>query len=202
MVAKDMGTVWRRVACVALGIVALATSGCLAIAAGAAGGAALGYFYYRGEMCKYYSAGTEATFAATRAALLDLAMPILREENHGDTGVIESRTARSDAVYISLKKDMDNNPAQVPLTRVGVRVGTFGDDAISTTVLAQIETRLANPGPGRLIPQAPPTLGPIQPASAVAMPPQTPPPPLATQETPAPPLSPEPEPANKSPKSK
>jgi hypothetical protein len=171
---KRLGT---RFALLAVGLLALASSGCLVIAAGAASGAAVGYFYYRGEICKYYSAGPEATFAATRAALLDLNMPILREENNGARGSIEATTAQNEKVHVSLHQDTDNGPA--PMTRVGVRVGTFGNEEISATLLGQIEARLSYPGSGRLVPQAAPTLGPIQPVSPVGIPNQTPPPPLA-----------------------
>jgi len=189
MVANLGGRFKMRLAYLALGIVMLASSGCLAIAAGVGGGAALGYFYYRGEVCKYFGADTQATFAATHAAVLDLGMPILREENGGNRAFIETRTAKNDMVRIGVKMDADNGPGQPPLTRVGVRVGTFGDEELSTTVLAQIEARLAGTGSGRLIPQAAPTLGPIQPVSAVGVPSQTPPPPLATEGSPAPPLA-------------
>jgi hypothetical protein len=163
--------------------------GCLVIAAGAAGGAAAGYFYYRGEICKYYPAGPEATFAATRAALFDLNMPILSEQNRGDHGNIEGSTATNDKVHVSIRQDTDNGPAAGPLTRVGVRVGMFGNDETSTAILRQVEVRLSYPPSGRLVPQAAPTLGPIQPVSVVGIENQSPPPPLASDSSP-PPLHP------------
>jgi hypothetical protein len=180
---------WVGAAYLALGLAALACSGCLAVAAGAAGGAALGYVYYRGQVSHEYVAGLADTAAATQAALADLGMPVVKEEFRDSSGSIQSRTAHNDKVHISFSTRMSKIPAQGALTWVGVRVGVFGDDAVSEAVLGQISAHLTAPAASAPPPPPPPPppsppirpipAGPVQPASAVALPPQTPPPPLA-----------------------
>jgi hypothetical protein len=157
----------------------LASCGCLAIAAGgAAGGAALGYAYYKGAVFNKYNARFEDTFAATRAALADLRMPITKEEAQDGSGSITSRTADGDKVQISFSTETSKIPAEGTITRVGVRVGVFGDDAVSERVLGQISAHLIVPGAIAPVPASLPP-APIQPIAAATNIPQTPPPPLA-----------------------
>ena len=48
---------------------ALMNAGCLAVAAGAAGGAAVGYAYFKGRVYENYDAGFNDTWAATETSL-------------------------------------------------------------------------------------------------------------------------------------
>ena len=166
---------WRNgAACVFLGAVALANGGCVALVAGAAAaGGATGYFYYKGEVGRVYAADLDTVWAATKAALADLKMPVKAEKRTGLDGRIESGTT-SDRVEITFDAKKMGDGAT---TRVGVRVATFGDEDVSHRLLDQIGYRLAPP------PAAPPspTLTPVAAPAPVTLsrPAESAPPPLA-----------------------
>src|SRR5262249_41881534 len=62
------------------------------------------------------------------------------------SGTVESRTYTNDRVQIHLKTQASKIPAEGNLTQVGVRVGVFGDEAVSERILAQVNAHLAVPG--------------------------------------------------------
>src|SRR5262245_59008321 len=135
---------YRRAGLLLLAAVALANSGCLAvlIGAGAAGGAGVAYAYYQGNVTEDYHVRFEDSRAATRQALAELAMPIVEEKADQASEFIESRTTDGYAVRITLDMLAPRVPADGPLTRIGVRVGTFGDYAVSERVHRQIGAHL------------------------------------------------------------
>ncbi len=149
----------RTLACLALAATALANGGCLVAAVGAAAGAgAAGYAYYKGKVCQEYNASLDDTLAATRTALVELGLPVEGERRDGATAFIEGHTGTDNRFRLDLDVVTSPIPVEGPLTRVGVRVGVFGDPTLSDRILAQIGTHLvAGPRP----PAAPP--GPIQP---------------------------------------
>jgi hypothetical protein len=155
---------------------ALAQAGCLAVAAGAAaaGGAAVGYAYVTAPMARDYPVAPGDAAAATRAALADLQLPLVNEKNDGGVVTLESRTGDDSKVVVTLEPVSSRVPADGTLTHVAVRVGHFGDDAVSARIHDQINQRVmapAAPG-GRLVPQP-------QPSAQAARPAETAPPPLA-----------------------
>jgi hypothetical protein len=158
-----------------LGAVALANAGCLvAAAAGAAGGLA-GYAYYKGKVCRSYLANPADVHAATLKALAELQLPVAKDEPKADGGTIEAFSG-TDKVAISMEQTNNSNPADGPLTEVGIRVGLVGDEGLSMRILDQISFHLVPPG---VVP-TPPPLGPPQP--------QLPPEPVPQQSA-APPLA-------------
>ncbi len=160
-----------RVSGLLLAALALANSGCLAVAVGtAAAGGAVGYAYWRGNVWQEYPAGFEQTWAATQAALLDLGLPLVGAEHERATeGTLKSQTGDGTSVTVALETRATPIPAEGPVTRVHVRVGWWGDSGVSERLLAQVHARLST------APQAVP----LPPAA----PPQTAPPPLAAPET-------------------
>jgi hypothetical protein len=167
-----------------LAFIALANAGCLAAVAGAgaAGGAAAGYFYFKGKVCQEYAATFEDTWSATRRALADLGMPVQKEDRKSSTsGTLESRTGANETVAIGIDSSSGPIPADGPLTRVCVRVGTFGDYSVSERILVQVEAQLTSKGL---------RLGPVVPAPSVNPSHQMIPPaaPTAAQPNPAPPI--------------
>src|SRR5262245_52194344 len=82
--------------------VALANSGCLVVAAGAALGGAAGYAYYKGNVCRSYQARFEDVLAATRSSLKELNMPVLSESSTVGTFDLDSRTEKGDRVRIQI----------------------------------------------------------------------------------------------------
>jgi len=166
---------------------AVGNSGCLLVAAGAAGGAAAGYAYYRGKVCEAYTASLDDTFRAVHTALGEMGMPILREEREGAKGFIESRTANGERVRLHLQAQASKIPAEGEVTRLCVRVATFGDELVSARILAQVGFHLAPVGavaPTAARPASSPVIQAAAPAPATsASPSQTDPPPLLPPES-------------------
>lgn len=156
-------------------VVALSQAGCLVLAAGAAGGAAVGYAYVKGKVSHTYNAGFQDAWLATKTALAELGMPVQVEEHDPSGGSLETRTGHGERVHIQLEVVPSRIPAEGSVTRVSVRVGTFGDAQVSERILNQIGYHLA---PANLPLPAPPP-APLSPAPTP--PPQTAPPPLAPE---------------------
>lgn len=166
----------------------LVASGCLAVAVGgAAAGGAVGYAYLRGGLSQDFRAGLNDTWTATHAALADLGMPALPPlERKETTASVESQTGDGTKVHLALETRPSPIPAEGPLTRVNVRVGVFGEKAVSEKLLAQIQLRLTPALQPVPLPPAPGAPTVVVPAGAVVVqPPQPPgfpqtgPPPLA-----------------------
>src|SRR5947208_15112349 len=178
---------WSRAACLLLAVAAAGQSGCLLVAAGAAGGAAAGYAYYNGRVCQSFVANFEDAWAATHAALGELGMPVLSEERQTGCGIIKTQTSDGDRIRIALDVIPSRIPAEGSLTRICVRVATFGDHPVSERILCQVGAHLvASPVPIPL-----PTSGPRPVANApgsdvpIPAPGQTAEPPLTSSFQPA-----------------
>lgn len=179
-----------RLVYVLLAVLALANSGCLLVAAGAAGGAAMGYAYYKGKICQVYNAGFTDAWAATHTALADLGMPVVKEEQNGTCGSIETRTSDGEHVRIHLENIVSKFPAEGSLTRICVRVATFGDPFVSDRVLDQVGAHLAPPGSIAPPPGAAPNWAPAQGQPETLPPARVAPPATGVQQTAPPPLLP------------
>jgi hypothetical protein len=160
----------------------LFSGGCLAAVVGvtAGGAAAAGYFYYQGRLYRDFTASMPDGLAATRTALAELQFPPPTEEHDGDRFILITKT--TDGSKIDVHLDTKNSPVPVEgsMTRISVRVGHFGDEAVSRRILDQVGWHLVQPG--RIVPTpAPPAqIGPIQPTAA-SRPAETSPPPLAPE---------------------
>jgi Protein of unknown function (DUF3568) len=166
-----------------MALVMLANGGCLAAAVGAgvaAAGGTAGYLYFKGNVPDDFNANFDATWAATKTALADLRMPVVRENRDGQKGTLETKTGTSETVTLYLETRANKVPADGPITRVHVRVGTLGDEKVSDRLLEQIAFRLSPPPP---LPQTA-TAG--RPAANNVAPVgfQTAPPPLANPQPP------------------
>jgi hypothetical protein len=163
---------WVRLAYLAVAAAALASSGCLAVAAGAAvgGGAAAGYYYLHGRVVQDYAANVDDVTAATRTALRELGMPVLKEEHSGGRAEVASRTADGTNVHIDMQLQDSAIPAEGAITHVGVRVSTFGDAPVSERILDQIGAHLAPVNRAAAAPPqtAAPPLLPAEPVPAAA----------------------------------
>src|SRR5262249_16261461 len=123
---------WRYPACLLVAAAALANSGWLTAAAVGAAGA--GDAYYQGKVSRDFYAGYEDPRAAAHTALAELGLPLLGEERTGADGALDSRTSRGETVRISLETLPAPVPADGARTRVGVRVGTFGDHSLGERI--------------------------------------------------------------------
>ena len=181
---------WSRAACLLLAVAAAGQSGCLLVAAGAAGGAAAGYAYYNGRVCQSFVANFEDAWAATHAALGELGMPVLSEERQTGCGIIKTQTSDGDRIRVALDVIPSRIPAEGSLTRICVRVATFGDHPVSERILSQVGAHLvaspftlppagSPPLQAPIVPQTPsPTSEPpltSTPAPSQTAPPATPP---------------------------
>jgi hypothetical protein len=163
----------RRIILAGAALAALVNGGCLVVAATAATAAAGGatYAYFRGQLYRDYPAGLDDAHAAARAAFDDLQMPVVRDEPAAPGQVfLEARTGTGHPVRVTLAVRGAAVPAEGPITHVSVRIGTFGDDDVSTKLLDRIDAHLTP----RVAPQPAPELHPV-----AAPPHETPPPPLA-----------------------
>jgi hypothetical protein len=173
-----------------------ASSGCLWLAAGAAcaGGAAAGYAYLRAPLYREFSVSVADAQAAARLALAELQFPPPTEEKTADGVVLESRTGDDHKVRIEVAARPMPIPAEGPVTRLSVRVGTFGDEVVSQRLLDHAGMHLVAPGAASA---AKPESGRLQPVALPPAPPplpaETPPPPLAA-DPPWRPLPPTPRP--------
>jgi hypothetical protein len=157
---------WNCLVYLAFAAFALATGGCLVATVGAVGGAAAGYAYYKGKVNQDFNAGFEDTLAAGRTALTELGLPVLSETRASNSAILESHSAEGDRIRIDIDSFDSPIPIEGKITRVGVRVATFGDQAFSQKVLDQIGAHLVV-RPGTASPNSTPIVGPVQPSSGV-----------------------------------
>jgi hypothetical protein len=163
---------------------ALTSAGCLlAIAGLATGGAATGYLYCKGRIYRDFNAGLPEVYNAVRASLLDLQFPLFREESKDGKAFFVTKTTNGKKVRIYLESLSSPIPAERLLTRVSIRVATFGDEGISARIFDQIAFHVAHPTLLAPAPAAPPEGAPppIQQTSAVKPAFETNPPPMAKQ---------------------
>jgi hypothetical protein len=126
---------------VGLGLLATATfatvavtSGCLAVAAGAGAGTAVAYA--RGQLEANVSADFENTAAASSRALQQLGIAKVSEHKDSLIDMIVARNAADKKIEIRLE-----NLAK-GLTKVRIRIGVFGDEALSMAILDKIKANL------------------------------------------------------------
>lgn len=121
------------VAVLALAIVTF-TSGCLAVAAGAGAGTAVAYV--RGQLETQVQAGYERSGEATNAAIQQLGFVKISEKKDALITIIVARNAADKKIEIRLER------LAKELTKVRIRVGLFGDEALSMAVLDKIKANL------------------------------------------------------------
>lgn len=112
-------------------------SGCAAVwvAGGAAAGAGT-VAYVQGELRSTLEASLDNTWAATKDAMTDLEFNITETEKDAVEAELIARGARDKKIRIILER-------QTPkLTRIGIRVDTFGDEQLSRLILDKIKARL------------------------------------------------------------
>lgn len=104
------------------------------------------YRYYNGNLSETHTVEFASAYRATREALADLGMPILHEEYNGLEGEFETTNAAGDQVLVYVE-ELDPY-SQRHTSRVGVRVGFFGDRKGSGQILEQVAARVKQVSPG------------------------------------------------------
>lgn len=119
----------------ATAIAAVYLSGCAAVIIGGAAGAGT-YAYIRGEMKGNENASLDRVWSATQAAMKDLEFSVSTQQKDALQARLIARTALDKKIEINLTKISEN------LTEIRIRVGTFGNQTLSYTIVQSIEKRL------------------------------------------------------------
>ncbi|MCK5707322.1 MAG: DUF3568 family protein [Candidatus Aureabacteria bacterium] len=109
-------------------------SGCAALLAGSAGAGTVAYI--RGELQANAEADLEKAVSASNKAITNLQFIKVSEQTDKLASKIICRNAQDKKITITLKKITDNS------TEVSIRVGMFGDQTLSLTLLDEINKEL------------------------------------------------------------
>lgn len=115
----------------------LGAGGCLLVAAT---GAAVGTVsYMSGDLNAMVEANTDQTVAAAKMAMQDLSMPVLSSYSAGMQGEVQGRIGTDNKAIVKVWGQGDKN------SKLSIRVGTFGDEAISRNLLEKIQLHIKAP---------------------------------------------------------
>lgn len=126
--------VFSVLAVLALGATVMLNSGCLLVAAGAAGAGTVAYV--RGELTASLGNEFGAVTKATGRAIEELKFAKVSESADALSARFVVRTAQDKKIEIVLTKVGEE------LTKVEIRVGVFGDETVSMTILDKIKANL------------------------------------------------------------
>ena len=113
------------------------TNGCFLFVVGAAAGAgAAGYAWVDGEVKTTEAASLNQTWAASLAAMKDLEFSVTDKSKDALSGSVTAQTADKKTIKINLKYISNTS------TDIRIRVGTFGDETLSRTILGKINNHL------------------------------------------------------------
>jgi hypothetical protein len=130
-------TLFRLVAALACAAMVTLNSGCFLVAVGAAGAAGAGTVaYIRGELDASVGGGVDAVDKAVNTALQQLQFAKINEGKSTVDAAITARTGQDKKIEIKLNRTAEN------LTRIRIRVGTFGDESLSRLLLEKIKAGL------------------------------------------------------------
>jgi hypothetical protein len=118
----------------AAAVLAVASTGCVAVVAGAAGAGTVAYV--QGRLDATLNADYEKTVNATDLAIKDLQFAKISEKKDALQAIFIARTAGDRKVEIKVLKVTELS------AKVEIRVGVFGDEALSLTVLDKIKANL------------------------------------------------------------
>lgn len=109
-------------------------SGCVALVAGGAGAGSVAYI--RGDLQAHLEASLSRSVRATNRAIKSLKYIKISEATDKLTSKIVARNASDKKIEIKLDKVTKNT------TSISIRVGFFGDEVISNSLLNEINKRL------------------------------------------------------------
>ena len=115
----------------------LFNSGCWLLVVGAAGGAAAaGVAYADGVLTSTLGNNYDAVVSATNRAMDQFQFAKPEEQKDALSDTLTTHTAKGDRVQIVLSRVNDNT------TKVEIRIGTFGDESLSMSILDKIKANL------------------------------------------------------------
>jgi hypothetical protein len=118
----------------AAALLAASLTGCVAVVAGAAGAGTVAWV--RGELEATLDVSYEKAATAANLAIKQLQFAKISEKKDALTAILIARTAEDRKVEIKVIKVGDQS------AKVQIRVGVFGDEALSLTILDKIKTNL------------------------------------------------------------
>ena len=125
----------RRAAALLLAISSLwCAAGCVAVVAGAGAGAAVAYV--RGDLDAVLDAGLDKSLRASNRAIDQLKFAKISQKEDALLAIVLARNAADKRIEIRLEKQGES------LTKVKIRVGTFGDEVMSMAILDKIRASL------------------------------------------------------------
>ena len=125
---------WQRIlVAIWLAVSLSALSGCILAAAGAGAGAVA---YVRGDLEANLDNEYQKVVDAAHTAVGDLEFARVSENKDALKAVLISRTAMDKKVEITITKSANH------LTNIKIRIGIFGDEVMSRTILDKIKSRL------------------------------------------------------------
>lgn len=118
--------------------ISFALHGCALLVAGGLGaGAGAGVVaYVQGELKATYASPLNRTWEASLGALKDLNIMVTNTQKDATGGTIEAMKSDGTRVRLTLKSEAPD------VTSVGIRVGTFGDEAVSKAINDRMAMRL------------------------------------------------------------
>jgi hypothetical protein len=120
-----------------LAAVLMIGAGCAVVVVGGAAAAGVGaYAYVNGECKATKSATLDRTWNATLAAMKALEFPVTSQAKDALEAELTARNASDKKITVKLKKLSDS------VTEIRIRVGTFGDEALSRVILDKINEQL------------------------------------------------------------
>jgi len=117
-----------------LGISVAGLTGCVAVVA--AGAAGTGVAWFSGRLEANLDHNMDSVFAASQKALNQLEFANISNKKSSVDAQLVSRTALDKKVEITLQKVTDRS------TKVMIRVGVFGDETLSMSILDKIKAAL------------------------------------------------------------
>jgi len=124
----------RALAALVLAAALALHSGCLAVAAGAAGAGTVAYV--RGELAATLDQNIDRTERAANRAIADLKFAKISETQDALVAVIVARTAEDKKIEIRVSS------LSAAQAKVQIRVGVFGDEALAQRILENIRANL------------------------------------------------------------
>lgn len=117
-----------------MAMVAVLVSGCVAaLVAGAAAGAG-GVAYVRGELQSEEAVAYDKAYDASLAAMKDMSYAVVDKQKDPTSAKITARGAGDKKITVSLDK------MSVSVTKIGIRVGYWGDEPLSRQILDKIKS--------------------------------------------------------------
>ena len=119
-----------------LGVSLLINNGCPAVLIGAGGAAGAGtYAYVGGEFTSTEQISLERAWEATKKAVNDLGFTVTRKEKDAYSSEFQliAYGTGEKKIVIKLKKQSST------LTEIAIRVGMFGDESLSRSILEKIK---------------------------------------------------------------